>query len=320
MLSPSQQLAAEERKERKRLQNRLNQRARRQRVNKDKENGSTKPFRVERWRLGEDVGPWIQAQTSAHIVHGSEHAASDGQALRHAEHPTLQSLTKVSGITCTALPALQPGSTHAAELLLPIDHNLIHLINYNVCRGFIENKTILRLMASFINAIQTPPLPPDIAAGCGNVVVRTTYRTIPASLLPTQLQMNCPHPSWMDMLPFPKIRDNLIRRQYTFDHKSFLEDLVGDVIYLWSSCDQDQEDLMSTPSPRMNRRSQPTQNGHGLILWGEPYLKESWEATPRFLAKWSWVVEGCCDLVDVSNRWRTTRGEDLLQTSGSEQT
>lgn len=183
-----------------------------------------------------------------------------------------------------------------------------------------ENKTILKLRANFINAVQNPPLPSDIAAaGCGSVVIRTTYRTIPASLLPTQLQMNCPHPSWMDILPFPQIRDNLIRRQYTFDHKNFLEDLIGDLIYLMSSCDPDQEGLTPTPNPRVNRRSQPTNNGHCLILWGEPYLKESWEATPHFLTKWTWVVEGCGDLVDVSNGWRTTRGEDLLQTSGSGQ-
>lgn len=119
----------------------------------------------------------------------------------------------------------------------------------------------------------------------------------------------------MDMFPFPEIRDNLIRRQYTFDHKSFLEDLVGDMVYLMPPGDQGQEGVMPTPSPRVNRRSQPTPNGHGLILWGEPYLKKSWEVTPHFLTKWSWAIDGCCELVDVSNGRRSTRGEDLLQIS-----
>lgn len=173
--------------------------------------------------------------------------------------------------------------------------------------------------ASFINAIHDPPLPHDLAAGCDSVVIRTTDRTIPANLLPTQLQMNSPHPSSMDILPFPELRDNLIRRQYMFDHKRFLQDLVGDLIYLIPSSDPGQEGSLPTTSLRMNRRSQPIYNRHGLILWGEPYLKESWEATPQFLAKWTWVVEGCCDLVDVSNKWRTTRGEHLLQASGRAQ-
>ncbi|KAL6411028.1 hypothetical protein AUP68_07464 [Ilyonectria robusta] len=161
MLSASQRLAAEERKERKRVQNRLNQRARRQRA-KDKEGNSAKPFRVDRWRLGEDSGP--STQTSPHDVHGSEHVANDGQALRHAKCPTLQSLTQVSGTTSRVLPALQPASTRHTELPLPTDHALIHLINQNVCRGFMENKTILKLRANFINAVQNPPLPSDIAA------------------------------------------------------------------------------------------------------------------------------------------------------------
>ncbi|KAH7140236.1 hypothetical protein B0J13DRAFT_596540 [Dactylonectria estremocensis] len=313
MLSATQILTAEDRKDRKRLQNRLNQRARRQRVNKDKDNSSAKPFRVDRWRLGEEAGPWIQ--TSPRFIDSSEHVADDREALRHADRPTLQSPTQVSVTPSRAPPVLQPESTRNVEPPLPADHALIHLITHNVCRGFMENKTILRLMASFIMAIHDPPLPPDLAVGCDIVVIRTTDRTIPASLSPTQLQMNSPHPSWMDILPFPELRDNLIRRQYMFDHKRFLRDLVGDLVSLMPS-DPGQEGSLPITSLRMNRRSQRTYNGHGLILWGEPYLKESWEVTPQFVAKWTWAVEGCCDLFKVSNGWRTSRGEDLLQASG----
>ncbi|EWZ43383.1 uncharacterized protein FOBCDRAFT_316413 [Fusarium oxysporum Fo47] len=315
MLSASQKLTAEERKERKRVQNRLNQRARRQRV-KDEEDNSAKPFRVGRWRLDGDAGPSTRTRTSPHVVRSSKHVVNEGQALLPAERSALQSLTKVSDTTSRAPPALQPGSTHVAKLHLPADDALVHLIVHNVCRGFMENKAILKLVARFIDAAYDPPLPPDLAAGCGSVVLRTTYRTMPTSLLPTQLQMNSPHPSWIDMLPFPEIRDNLIRRQYTFDHKSFLSDLVGDSIYEIPSYDPGQEGLAPPPPPTPSPQTKRL-NGHGLILWGEPYLKESWEATPQFLAKWAWVVEGCCDLVDASNGWRTTRGEYLLQTSGS---
>ncbi|KAH7024219.1 hypothetical protein EDB80DRAFT_699321 [Ilyonectria destructans] len=301
MLSTNRQLTAEERKERKRVQNRLNQRARRQRV-RDEETDTTKPFRVQRWRLGGDSSPLTRSEP--HATHSSEHTANDGQAL-HVVCPALQSPPK-GPITPSRPPTLQQGSTHCVELVLPADDSLIHLIAHNVCRGFMDNKTILRLVATFIDAFHNPPLPPHLAIACGTVVLQATFRAIPPCLFPTQLQMSSPHPSWMDALPFPEIRDNLIRRQYTFDHKSFLEDLVGDLVYHMPPGESGPEVLtpMPTPSPPTKRYSD-----YGLVLWGEPYLKESWEATPYFLAKWTWVVEGCHDLVHVSNKWRTTRGD-----------
>jgi hypothetical protein len=55
----------------------------------------------------------------------------------------------------------------------------------------------------------------------------------------------------------------------------------------------------------------------GLIVWGEPHDMQNWEATPGFLAKWSWAVEGCDDLVESSNRWRLVRGEEPINLSES---
>jgi hypothetical protein len=51
----------------------------------------------------------------------------------------------------------------------------------------------------------------------------------------------------------------------------------------------------------------------GFILWGEPFHKDSWEVTPGFLRKWSWAVEGCGELIESTNRWRTARGETPLR-------
>ena len=170
-------------------------------------------------------------------------------------------------------------------------------------------------MASFSNVAHDPPLHFALAAGCEVAIVRPTRQIMPHCLLPTQLQMNCPHPMWMDLFPFPEIRDNLIRRQYSFNHKNFLKSLFGDLVYVMSPAGQYQVGPVSIPSlPRHQQQdgSLPGDDREGLILWGEPYLKENWEATPLFLAKWSWVVEGCRELVDISNRWRIRRGEDPL--------
>lgn len=56
-----------------------------------------------------------------------------------------------------------------------------------------------------------------------------------------------------------------------------------------------------------------TAGRNGLIIWGEPHDMQSWEATPGFLTKWSWAVEGCEDLIAISNRWRNKRGEEAIQ-------
>jgi hypothetical protein len=55
-----------------------------------------------------------------------------------------------------------------------------------------------------------------------------------------------------------------------------------------------------------------TAGRRGLIVWGEPHVKQNWEATPEFLKKWSWAVQGCDDLLASSNRWRLARGEEPL--------
>lgn len=55
----------------------------------------------------------------------------------------------------------------------------------------------------------------------------------------------------------------------------------------------------------------------GLIIWGEPHEMQNWEATPGFLAKWTWAVEGCEELVEISNHWRAKRGEEPIRLSMS---
>jgi hypothetical protein len=95
-----------------------------------------------------------------------------------------------------------------------------------------------------------------------------------------------------------------------FDHKSFLKDLIGDFVYLMSSPQRETlASKVSTQTYRQDENGKLVRIENGLILWGEPHMKESWEASPHFLKKWSWVIQGCDELIDVSNRWRTARGE-----------
>ncbi|KAH6719649.1 hypothetical protein BKA61DRAFT_628703 [Leptodontidium sp. MPI-SDFR-AT-0119] len=277
-------------KERKRLQNRVNQRARRQRMKEQADavpktrKAHKTPYRVESWRLVQR--PCLSTQTS-----------------RPA--PLQSNTAEICMIPGEALPGLELGPTHDSDPSLSADRALIHLIIHNVAQGFMQNISLLRLMASFSNVAQDPPLNSDLAAGCKVAIVRPTRRIMPPCLLPTQLQIDFPHPMWMNMFPFPEIRDNLIRRQHSFNHKDFLKSLFGDLIYVMSPTGQYQLGPLSVLSlPRHGQQddSLPGNDREGLILWGEAYLKENWEATPLFLTKWPWVAEGCHGLVDISNR------------------
>lgn len=50
-----------------------------------------------------------------------------------------------------------------------------------------------------------------------------------------------------------------------------------------------------------------------LIVWGEPWDPRGWEATVPFLRKWGWLLEGCTELLEGTNYWRTRRGERKLE-------
>lgn len=117
------------------------------------------------------------------------------------------------------------------------------------------------------------------------------------------------------MLPFAQIRDNLIQWEGYVDVVDFLRDLFGDLV---------NDNLSITPEPceSLSASAQMLLQGEdddmitagrkGLIVWGEPYVKESWEATPGFLKKWACLLQGCEELIEISNRWRAIRGEDPI--------
>ncbi|KAM5376889.1 hypothetical protein ACJZ2D_005233 [Fusarium nematophilum] len=268
---------------------------------KDSDHQSHKqPYWVHRWRISEGSG------RSTRCIPSSTCQATDQEAQGPSCHGTGQPpRPRMSDPPELPLQAANPGPVDGPKIPLPTDQDLIHLISHNVCRGLMSNKSILRLLASYINAVHDPPLHPELAAGCEVAVLRPGHQTMPPCLVPTQLQMNSPHPTWMDIFPFPEFRNNLIRQQYSFNHKILLRDLVGDLVHLMPPPEQGA--LQEDP---VNGEDAP--NSSGLILWGEPHLKESWEATPRFLQKWAWATEGCEEIFSISNGWRATRGDSLL--------
>jgi hypothetical protein len=146
-------------------------------------------------------------------------------------------------------------------------------------------------------------------------VIMPVAPDLSGSLTPTPVQMNTIHSTWINFLPFPTLRENLIKWEFNFDHADLIQDLVGDLInlrlFLSTSSIAVPEPVNATRIAQ-TEDEEPTATQTGLIVWGEPHLADNWEATPGFLQKWAWAVAGCQELMAATNRWRALRGEQPL--------
>ncbi|XEV07065.1 hypothetical protein FSHL1_012352 [Fusarium sambucinum] len=110
----------------------------------------------------------------------------------------------------------------------------------------------------------------------------------PKALEPTSVQKTVLHHPWLDIFPFPKFRDNAILATDAeiLDDGELCEDVA-------------EVNLMNTERP-------------SLIVWGDASLPHSWEVSPLFLRKWGWLLRGCPEMLEATNRWRQSRGEKIL--------
>jgi hypothetical protein len=183
------------------------------------------------------------------------------------------------------LPYLSSSTIHSPlpPIIFPIspDHYLLTLMQYNVQRASLVNLAILSLVDQIPlecrAALSTPPLlihPPT---------------TIPPSLEPTSLQQSTTHDYWIRIVPFPAMRDNLILNSGKFDDAEFCCDLMGGLYEGFNDVEH-----------------------RGIMVWGEPWSSDAWEASEGFVRKWGFLLRGCKDLIEATNRWRETRGEERL--------
>ncbi len=186
------------------------------------------------------------------------------------------------------------------------------------------------LNASAVNISQHSKIPIPIHSDesfRGSFVIKPTFaHRVPSDLMPTYTQLTVSHATWTNFIPFPQIRDNLIKWQDRFSHREFVQDLFGTELLAaqWfrerkssKEIPQRAKKLVVGSSPFSNEEDdiddEVTADRQSLILWGEPHLKESWEATPGFLRKWVWVVDGCEEFIRSTNHWRKERGEEELR-------
>jgi hypothetical protein len=180
----------------------------------------------------------------------------------------------------TEVQALERFATAAYQSYIlgcPLADHLLMLTKANVYRAFLHNITLIGLVADGICEadVLSPfnlfgPEPPGMTS-------------IPPSLHPTSHQRSLPHHPWLDFFPHPRVRDNLLRAQGSYDKHDFCLDILG----FWN----------------------PNALDNMLLVWGEPHDSGNWEVTEGFIKKWGWVIQGCPDILHSTNRWRTRRGE-----------
>lgn len=110
--------------------------------------------------------------------------------------------------------------------------------------------------------------------------------SLPNDLQPTLVQRKLSHHPWLDLLPIPKMRDNLIRAGESYDEEQLGHDMKG-------------KGATRTGSP-------------GIIVWRDPWDSSEWEVSEAFVQNWFWVISGCADLFRSTNYWWAQRGERPL--------
>ncbi|OJJ64212.1 hypothetical protein ASPSYDRAFT_38898 [Aspergillus sydowii CBS 593.65] len=160
-----------------------------------------------------------------------------------------------------------------------VDH-LLTTVKLNVYRAFVENMAALGMDMSWMKDDAISPF-------CTSKPWPSNL-AIPTHLQPSTTQRRVPHHPWLDFFPHPRMRDRLVLAGDSDD-----DELCIDIMAFWN----------------------PNADDAGLIIWGQPWDLQNWELSEGFLRKWGWTVQGCPELMQSTNFWRTRRGERRLPPS-----
>lgn len=220
---------------------------------------------------------------------GSQDSSSDSVI---GSHDSLMSTSSKRGCLRTS-PRVQALMRQFAEHArmsylegMPALTHLPLLVKLNALSALAHNADILGVSAEYSKWEGISPFSRQGA----NSDPTWTQRVLgwPKSLHPTPLQSSIDHHPWIDLFPWPQLRNNMLQ---AFEHPEV--------------CDEDE--LCRDLCEYSDTDSKPS-----LIVWGPPWDPRSWEVSDEFLQKWAWLLSGCVEIIEATNYWRTKRGEPMI--------
>ncbi|RFU31436.1 hypothetical protein B7463_g4903, partial [Scytalidium lignicola] len=137
----------------------------------------------------------------------------------------------------------------------------------------------------------------DMAKANTISTVQKIFKTLKPDLRPSSEQITTRHHPYIDILPFPTLRKNLITHQDKIDEDEFFNDVLTGLV-CWGGAGIGKRDRG---------------NSTGYASTGTPWDVRSWEAKEWFLKKyWALLGGGDGELVRQSEWWRSIRGEDTV--------
>ncbi|KAL4877355.1 hypothetical protein BJY04DRAFT_209959 [Aspergillus karnatakaensis] len=281
-----------DRKQRRKVQNRLNQRALRLRRKLDKVNTNTS-------RLSPEVEE--EEEEHSQINQRSHNCKNKNNNMESMTTPSLLAAIGQAHI-------LGPESTRTKHLLhhfetlvytqyaLPSPRTdlLLHLMQFNFMKALVQNMAVLGLSSE--QMVEDDAISPFNLSGPWHADRdyhnhRDFDASLPPCLRATIVQRTVPHHPWLDLLPIPQMRDNLILAGESYDELQLCLDMKG------------------------HGRVHADQTG--IIVWSDPWVAAGWEVTESFARSWGWVLRGCEELGRSTDYWRAQRNERPLFTRRS---
>ncbi|KAF7717419.1 Uncharacterized protein PECH_006430 [Penicillium ucsense] len=267
---------------RRRLQNRLNQRKRRKRL------GAT-----------ETAVTQLESQLGA----GASAGASAGAGT--ADH--IDWILRI----LDAIRIFGPAAVNAEYALKELESTIVFGSRYNIwspaadLRLGVTRLNVLRALHTNLGVLAYRPSDTQDDAQSIFTVAQPSScpdreileSKLPPALRPTAIQRRVPHHPWLDLLPFPRMRDTLILAQDFIDDEQLCHDMSG---------------RGSTVVQQSGRDAGIGETG--ILVWQEPWNPAGWEVTRSFVQRWGWVLRDCPELLLSTNAWRRYRGERPLFT------
>lgn len=249
--------------ERRRIQNRLNQRAFRQRQRAGESPKQYKPRSVSRSSETRQA----DSDDDEDSVKSEGSPAASGS---YVEGRTSAPRSRPHGVTDT-----QTGQ---------VWDELAQLINRNF------------MSAAVTNAQQIGVDLAALRAGTPTRTPRPGNRQVTSTLTPVDLQHQVPHDPIIDIIPHARLRFNILRAiaANQLDAAAFSKSIRS--------------------SGALEESSGCWQRG-GVVIWSAPEQVASWELSEPFVRRWSFLLQGCEDLIAATNGWRGRRGERLFPAS-----